>query len=79
MLAVTAKDPWSVNELLLAGASNEVTSLDSMTPQRLFRDLVSVAGQSPILDQLAWLLEPGAKGVSREAPTDGAARLLLHD
>ena len=79
MLAVMAKDPWSVNELLLAGASNEVTSLDGKSPQWLFHDLVSAAGQSPIIDQLAWLLEPGAKGVARESPAHGAARLLLHD
>jgi hypothetical protein len=77
MLAVLVKDPWSVNELLLAGASNTATGLDGKSPQDLFRDLLSTTGLDPVVTKLGWLLEPGEKGFARE--TDAGAKHMLQN
>jgi hypothetical protein len=65
MLAVMAKDPWSVNELLLAGARNNAQGLDGKTPQELLQALSATTAWDPIMAALSSLLEMGAEGVPR--------------
>ncbi len=69
MLAVLAKDPWSVNELLQAGAQSDVMGLDKMTPMKLLQKLGSSQPTSnfadPAISRLSLLLEKGAKSVPR--------------
>jgi len=69
MLAVLAKDPWSVNELLQAGAQSDVMGLDKMTPMKLLQKLGSSLPTSnfadPAISRLSLLLEKGAKSVPR--------------
>jgi ankyrin repeat protein len=65
MLAVHAKDPWSVNELLLAGARKDARGLDQKTAQTLLQNLSATNDWDPVMATLASLLEPDATGVQR--------------
>jgi len=65
MLAVGAKDPWSVNELLLAGASNNVVALNGKTPLVLLQELSATNAWDTVMSTLSSLLEHGAIGLPR--------------
>ena len=65
MLAVHAKDPWSVNELLLAGARKDARGLDQKMAQTLLQELSATNDWDPTMVTLASLLEPDATGVQR--------------
>ena len=68
MLAVTAKDPWSVNELLLAGAQNNVRAMDGKTPQMLLQEMTAIHAWDPAMAMLSSLLENGVQGIPRPDP-----------
>ena len=65
MLAVLAKDPWSVNELLLAGARNDARGLDQKTAWDLLSELTGTYDWDPVMEALASLLKKNATGLQR--------------
>ena len=72
MLAVLAKDPWTVNELLLAGARNDARGLDQKTARDLLQELTSTYEWDPVMEALASLLKEDATGLQRP-PRDVAS------